>query len=68
VWERFSDSRLAHTMSVSERRAPVGVVDGRVALRPDSSVKAVLSRHSVSELSPEEFDRHFGELPTDGEG
>ena len=42
--------------------------DGRVVLRPDLSVKAVLSRHGASELSSEEFDRHFGELPTDGEG
>lgn len=27
-----------------------------------------LTLHNVRELTPEEFDQHFGELPTDGEG
>ncbi len=49
---------------VVEERRP----DGRVVLRPDLSVKAMLSRHDVRELTPEEFEQHFGELPTDGEG
>ncbi len=49
---------------VVEDRRP----DGRVVLRPDSSVKAMLSRHRERELTPEEFDQHLGELPTDGEG
>lgn len=49
---------------VIEDRRP----DGRVVLRPDLSVKAMLSRNGERELTAEEFDRHFGELPTDGEG
>jgi hypothetical protein len=49
---------------VVEDRRP----DGRVLLRPDLSVKAVLARHGERELTPEEFEQHFGELPTDGEG
>jgi hypothetical protein len=49
---------------VVEDRRP----DGRVVLRPDLSVKAMLSRHGERELTPEEFEQHFGELPTDGEG
>jgi hypothetical protein len=49
---------------VVEDRRP----DGRVVLRPDLSVKAMLSRHGERELTPKEFDQHFGELPTDGEG
>lgn len=48
---------------VEDRRA-----DGRVVLRPDLSVKAMLSRHGERELTPAEFEQHFGELPTDGEG
>lgn len=24
--------------------------------------------HNLRELTPQEFDQHFGELPTDGEG
>ncbi len=49
---------------VVEERHP----DGRLVLRPDLSVKAMLSRHGVRELTTEEFDQHFGALPTDGEG
>jgi hypothetical protein len=39
-----------------------------VVLRPDLSVKAMLSRHGERELTPTEFDQHFGKLPADGEG
>lgn len=42
--------------------------DGRVVLRPDLSVRAMLARHGERKLTPEEFEQHFGELPTDGEG
>lgn len=42
--------------------------DGRILLRPDLSVKAMLARYGERKLTPEEFERHFGELPTDGEG
>lgn len=49
---------------VVEDRRP----DGRVLLRPDLSVKAMLARHGERKLTPEEFVQHFGQLPTDGEG
>jgi hypothetical protein len=49
---------------VVEERRP----DGRVVLRPDSSVKAILSRHDKRPLRADEFEDHFGKLPTDGEG
>lgn len=49
---------------VVEDRRP----DGRVVLCPDLSVRAMLSRHGERELSPDEFEQQFGELPTDGEG
>lgn len=42
--------------------------DGRIVLRPDLSVRAMLSRHDARELTSEEFEQHFGDLPTDGEG
>jgi hypothetical protein len=42
--------------------------DGRVVLRPDLSVKAMLARHGERRLTPGEFEQHFGQLPTDGEG
>jgi hypothetical protein len=42
--------------------------DGRVVLRPNLSVTAILSRHNERELSPDEFEQRFAESPTDGEG
>lgn len=49
---------------VVEDRRP----DCRLVLRPDSSVKAMLSRVGERELTPDEFEEHFGSLPADGEG
>jgi len=43
--------------------AALEAVEGR-----DTSVEAILARHGEERLSPEEFDRHFGSLPTDTEG
>ncbi len=42
--------------------------DGSVLLAPDTSVAAIERRLGVEPVSQEEFDRHFGHLPTDGEG
>jgi hypothetical protein len=42
--------------------------DGRVILRPDLSVRAMLERHGERELTAEEYEQRFGGLPTDGEG
>jgi transcriptional regulator with XRE-family HTH domain len=35
---------------------------------PDLSVQAMLARHGERAATPAEFQEHFGELPTDGEG
>jgi hypothetical protein len=32
------------------------------------TLDAILKRAGGKRMSPEEFDRHFGDLPTDGEG
>jgi hypothetical protein len=32
------------------------------------TLEAILKRAGGKRMSPEEFDRHFGHLPTDGEG
>lgn len=42
--------------------------DGRLVLRPDLSVEAILARHGERSLAPDEFDRRFRQLPADGEG
>lgn len=51
--------------------------DGRLVLAPDRAgpisltdtrISAMRERTGTQPISPEEFDRHFGDLPTDGEG
>jgi hypothetical protein len=42
--------------------------DGALLVVPDTSVAAVLARHGARPMTAEEFDRHFGDLPTDDEG
>lgn len=34
----------------------------------ETTLEAILKRAGGKRLSREEFDRHFGDLPTDGEG
>lgn len=48
---------------VSAALAALEAVEGR-----DTSVEAILARHGEQRLDPEEFDRHFGSLPSDDEG
>lgn len=43
--------------------AALEAVEGR-----DSSVEAILARHGEQRLSSDEFERHFGSLPSDDEG
>jgi hypothetical protein len=43
--------------------AALEAVEGR-----DTSVEAILARHGEQRLDSDEFDRHFGSLPTDDEG
>lgn len=40
----------------------------RSANGTDLSAQAILARHGARPLTAEEFERHFGDLPTDGEG
>jgi hypothetical protein len=41
--------------------------DGRLVLAPDLGAKAILARHGAAPTSAENFQRHFGDLPTDDE-
>lgn len=57
VLEHLPEDRVDAALAALE------AVEGR-----DTSVEAILARHGEERLSPEEFDRHFGSLPTDAEG
>ncbi len=49
------------------------LADGRLLLAPEwpskeTSADAILERAGGKRMSPEEFNKHFGDLPIDGEG
>ena len=58
--DRYPDEELDDIVAfLSCRRSANGT---------DLSAKAILARHGERPLTAEEFERHFGDLPTDGEG
>ena len=42
--------------------------DGELTLVPDTSIAAVRQRLGTEPMTAEEFEQHFGNLPTDDEG
>ncbi len=42
--------------------------DGRLVLRPDTSIDAIRERAGTEPVSPQQFEETFGDLPTDSEG
>jgi hypothetical protein len=42
--------------------------DGELTLAPDTSITAIRKRLGSEPMSAQEFERHFGDLPTDDEG
>lgn len=42
--------------------------DDELTLVPDTSIAAVRQRLGTEPMSAEEFEQHFGDLPTDDEG
>ena len=59
-------TRDVKNMDGSRARKTRIVVADEVA--PETSVDAILARYGEERLSPKEFDRHFEDLPRDGEG
>jgi hypothetical protein len=58
--DRYPDEELDDVLAfLSSRRSADGT---------DLSAKAILARHGERPLTAGEFERHFGDLPTDGEG
>jgi hypothetical protein len=46
-------------------RARIIIVDD---VDEETSVESILARHGERRLSAEEFEEHFGDLPSDAEG
>lgn len=59
-------------MSDSQTKDVAAPIDEQRSARPqpaeEITLEAMLERAGGKRMSPEEFDRHFGDLPTDGEG
>jgi len=59
----LNEPEIAGDYIVAERNP-----DGSLLLAPDTSIEAIRKRLGSRPMSPEEFERHFGRLPRDGEG
>jgi hypothetical protein len=57
VLDHLPENRLEAALAALE------AVEGQ-----DTSIEAILARHGEQRLDPEEFERHFGLLPSDDEG
>lgn len=60
---KITESEIAGDYLVAERNE-----DGSVLLTPDTSIEAMHERLGTKSASQAEFDEHFGDLPSDGEG
>lgn len=59
-------------MSDSQTKDVAALIDKQRSARPqpaeEITLEAILKRAGGKRMSQAEFDRHFGHLPTDGEG
>jgi hypothetical protein len=44
------------------------LADGRLVIGPDTSAEAIHRRQGSRPATAQEFEQHFGDLPTDDEG
>jgi hypothetical protein len=59
----LTEPGLAGDYIVAERHP-----DGTVVLAPDTSIEAIRRRSGTEPMSADEFEQHFGALPSDDEG
>lgn len=59
----LNEPGLAGGYIVAERHP-----DGSVAQAPDTSIEAIRRLPGTRPMTPEQFEEHFGDLPSDGEG
>jgi len=58
----LSGDRSGEYVIVEERE------DGSLVVAPDTSVEAIRRRAGTRRMTSHEFEEHFGDLPSDGEG
>ena len=60
---KITETEIAGDYLVAERNE-----DGSVLLTPDTSVESIHERLGTKPVGQAEFEEHFGDLPSDGEG
>jgi hypothetical protein len=68
VTAREEAERVLQGLPEESMPAALEALEAALEGKVDTSVAAILARHGESRLSPAEFERHFGDLPSDGEG
>lgn len=73
IWGRATLWRMAAHITLDGDLKGEYVVDevlddGRLVIRPDTSAQAIRRRQGLEPITAEEFEQHFGHLPTDEEG
>jgi hypothetical protein len=68
VTAREEAERVLQGLPEESMPAALEALEAALEGEVDTSVEAILARHGESRLSPAEFERHFGDLPSDGEG
>ncbi|MGO9249459.1 MAG: hypothetical protein ACLP7W_12880 [Solirubrobacteraceae bacterium] len=67
-----TEEQLVHVTLTGDRAGDYVVIDespdGELTLVPDTSIATVRQRLGTEPMSAEEFEQHFGDLPTDDEG
>lgn len=66
------EERVEHITLTGDRSGQYVVIeertDGSLVVAPDTSIEAIRKRAGTRAMAPEEFEEHFGGLPSDGEG
>ena len=68
----MKEERVEHITLTGDRSGEYVVIeertDGSLVVAPDTSLEAIRKRSGTRAMTPEEFEEHFGDLPSDGEG
>jgi hypothetical protein len=66
------EERVEHVTLTGDRSGEYVLIeertDGSLVVAPDTSIEAIRKRAGTRPMSAEEFQKHFGDLPSDGEG
>jgi hypothetical protein len=66
------EERVEHVTLTGDRSGEYVLIeertDGSLVVAPDTSIEAIRKRAGTRPMTTQEFEEHFGGLPSDGEG